>query len=74
MSEPRFIIGVDLGTTNCALAAVDTARGEDAPIEIFEVPQVIAPGQVAARATLPSFLYLPAEGELPARSWRAART
>jgi molecular chaperone DnaK (HSP70) len=62
----RFIIGIDLGTTNCALASVDTAKGEGAPIEVFAVPQVIAPGQVDARATLPSFLYLPAEGELPA--------
>jgi molecular chaperone DnaK (HSP70) len=65
MSDARFIVGIDLGTTNCALASVDTRKGEDAPIELFDVPQIIAAGQVAVRATLPSFLYLPAQGELP---------
>jgi hypothetical protein len=54
----RFVVGIDLGTTNSALAYVDTQGGER--IEKLEVPQVVAPGQVAARATLPSYLYIPA--------------
>lgn len=65
MTASRFIVGIDLGTTNCALAFIDTEAGEEARVQAFEVPQVVAPGQPAARPTLPSFLYLPAEGELP---------
>jgi len=65
-SAPRFVIGIDLGTTNCALASIDTAQGEDAPLVTFEVPQLVAAGQVEPRSMLPSFLYLPGEHELPA--------
>ena len=56
----RYVVGIDLGTTNSALAFVDTSLGEKAPIQTFAVPQVVAPAQIAARATLPSYLYLPA--------------
>jgi molecular chaperone DnaK (HSP70) len=55
--KPRWIVGIDLGTTNCVLAAVD-ARAETAAIEVLAIPQVVAPKQVEARALLPSFLYL----------------
>ncbi len=54
-------VGIDLGTTNSALAWIDPAEAEDTsfpPIHIFEIPQVTAPGHVEARRTLPSFLYL----------------
>jgi molecular chaperone DnaK (HSP70) len=47
------IIGIDLGTTNSALAWAE-ARG---PISIFQIPQLVAAGEVAGRPTLPSFLY-----------------
>jgi hypothetical protein len=68
MSHSRYIIGIDLGTTNCVVSYVDT-RGRARPgaeIKPFEVPQFIAAGEMAARAMLPSFLYLPGEHELPA--------
>jgi molecular chaperone DnaK (HSP70) len=65
-SAPRWIVRIDLGTTNSALAAVDTAAGEAAKIESFAVPQLVAPALVEARSTLPSFLLLPGPGELPA--------
>lgn len=52
-------IGIDLGTTNSALAWAD-ARG---PIRIFDVPQIVAAGEVGAPSTLPSFLYFPTDGE-----------
>jgi len=55
----RFVVGIDLGTTNSALAFVDTAQGEAATIQPFAIPQVVAPGEVTARPTLPSYLYLP---------------
>lgn len=53
-------LGIDLGTTNCALAV---ARA-DAPPTAFQIPQVVGPGEVAARPTLPSFLLLAAADEV----------
>jgi molecular chaperone DnaK (HSP70) len=67
VSPARYVVGIDLGTTNSALAFVDTSAGEKAAIELFPVPQVVAPGQVAPRATLPSYLYLPAPADATAQ-------
>jgi len=66
MSESRFIVGIDLGTTNTALAYVDMhEKSENPKIGVLEIPQVIRPGNVEERQLLPSFIYLPAESELP---------
>jgi hypothetical protein len=62
----RFVVGIDLGTTNCALAYVDTGAGGDPKVQPFNIPQVVNPGEVADRALLPSSLYLPGPGEQPA--------
>src|SRR5579863_3415618 len=54
-------IGIDLGTTNSALAYIDPqqAAEADAPtIQVLEVPQYVAAGRIETRRTLPSFLYL----------------
>ena len=54
-------VGIDLGTTNSALAWVDPADAEDTsfpPIHIFDIPQLVAPGRIEPRRTLPSFLFL----------------
>ena len=54
-------IGIDLGTTNSALAYIDDREAEDRdfpPLHIFETPQLVAPGRVEPRRTLPSFLFL----------------
>jgi hypothetical protein len=59
----RFIVGVDLGTTNCAVAYMDT-EAEDANVEMFSIAQVVGPGEVSAQSTLPSFLLLPTEHEV----------
>ena len=62
-TEPsRYVVGCDLGTTNSAVCFVDTAE-QPWQVRTFLVPQVVAPGQVEALETLPSFLYQPAEGE-----------
>ncbi len=67
----RFIIGVDLGTTNSAVAFVDLTRvSKNRSIELLEIPQLVAAGEVAARRVLPSFLYLPGAYELPPDSTR----
>ncbi|PQO33461.1 molecular chaperone DnaK [Blastopirellula marina] len=60
----RYLVGIDLGTTNSAVTFLDT-QTEGAQIETFAVPQVIAPGQIEARSTLPSFHYQAAQGEFP---------
>jgi len=53
-------IGIDLGTTNSALAFVEPVSGSpDYPeIKVLEIPQYVAPGQISPRRTLPSFLFL----------------
>jgi molecular chaperone DnaK (HSP70) len=54
-------IGIDLGTTNSALAYIDEREAEDRdfpPIHIFETPQAVSAGRVEPRRTLPSFLFL----------------
>jgi molecular chaperone DnaK (HSP70) len=54
-------IGIDLGTTNSALAYIDEGEAEDRdfpPVHIFETPQLVAAGRVEPRRTLPSFLFL----------------
>src|SRR6202030_3186281 len=54
-------LGIDLGTTNSALAFIDpkeAAETDFPPIHVLDVPQYVAQGRVESRRTLPSFLYL----------------
>jgi len=62
----RYVVGIDLGTTNCALAYIDTGAGDQAVCQELRLPQVVAPGVVEERSLLPSFLYLPGPNEQPA--------
>jgi molecular chaperone DnaK (HSP70) len=64
----RFIVGIDLGTTNCALAHADTNDGETPQVLVQEIAQLVNPGEVAPRTLLPSFLFLPGEKDFPAGS------
>jgi molecular chaperone DnaK (HSP70) len=59
----RYVVGIDLGTTNCAVASVDTERGDGA-IAPFPITQVTSAGEVQALPVLPSFLLLPTETEV----------
>jgi molecular chaperone DnaK (HSP70) len=67
----RFVVGIDLGTTNSALAWVDSATGArqpgdpGVPIAVQGIPQLVNPGEVADRTLLPSFLYVPGELDFP---------
>ena len=54
--RPRFVAGIDLGTTNSALCFVDT-ESPNWRIETFSIPQVVGAGQVETLETLPSFYY-----------------
>ena len=70
-TPPRFSIGIDLGTTNSALACADLAGHEGAAaIDIVEIPQLVEPGEVSPRTLLPSFVYLVGEFDFPAGSLR----
>jgi molecular chaperone DnaK (HSP70) len=63
----RYVVGIDLGTTNSALAYADTAEAAadgHSRVRALQIPQLIAPGDVGELPVLPSFLYLPAEKEL----------
>jgi hypothetical protein len=65
--DSEFIVGIDLGTTNSALAFCQVAD-ENAQIAINNIPQLINPNEVADRTLLPSFLYVPGELDFPAGS------
>jgi Hsp70 protein len=72
VASSRYVVGIDLGTTNSALAYVDTeaAEGDGQRPVLMPVPQVVNPGDVEERPLLASFLYLPRSGEVPAGSLR----
>ncbi len=61
----KYIVGIDLGTTNSALARCDAITEEDSHIEVLSIPQLVNPGEVAERTLLPSFLYIPGEFDFP---------
>ena len=46
MTAPRFVVGIDLGTTNCAIATADLAV-ESSRAAYEDVPQLVNPGEVA---------------------------
>lgn len=47
------VIGIDLGTTNCAIA-----RSTGGPVEILAIPQLTGPGELREEPLFPSSLYL----------------
>ncbi len=59
----QYHIGIDLGTTHTVVAYAKTQQ-KNAAIQIFEIAQLVAPGEVASRSLLPSVRYHPAPGEL----------
>lgn len=64
--DPRYIVGIDLGTTNSALAHCEAAVAEeDGRIGVQGIPQLVNPNEVAERTLLPSFLYVPGELDFP---------
>ena len=67
MSEPRYAVGIDLGTTHCVLSYVDleTSDREEVKLAVFGIPQLTGPGAVEERLALPSFLYIAHADELP---------
>ena len=58
----KYIIGIDLGTTNCVVAFADL-EAEEPSIELLEIPQLVSAGTTETRPSLPSFAYLASEAE-----------
>ena len=68
----RYLIGIDLGTTNSVVAYIDTrvdaqeVADAGSLIHVFPVPQLVEHGEVRTLPALPSFLYFPTADELSA--------
>jgi hypothetical protein len=60
--NPRFSLGIDLGTSNSAIAITDLDSDRT---EIVDVTQVLGPGRIGEKPTLPSTLYIPHRDEFP---------
>ncbi len=67
MKEANYIVGIDLGTTHCVVAYTNAQidDNEEPEINIFEIPQITAPGELNALPMLPSFIFLPGEHDTP---------
>jgi molecular chaperone DnaK (HSP70) len=68
----RYVIGIDLGTTNSGVAYSEASAAADPfqlpPVSVFEVPQLVNPGEVRQETLLPSSLYIPGAADFPAGS------
>jgi molecular chaperone DnaK (HSP70) len=62
-SSSRYLVGIDLGTTNSAVAYFDT-QGSSQAVNIFRIPQMGKQGHEESYPLLPSFLYLAEKGEI----------
>ena len=75
----RYIVGIDLGTTNCAVSFVDLAGAakKEKGIRLFQVPQLTGPAEVSPLPVLPSFCYLPGKYDIDEDTirlpWRNAK-
>ena len=58
----KYIIGIDLGTTNSALAYA-SLDAEQPEVKLLPIPQLVAPSAVESRDLLPSFLFLASKQE-----------
>ncbi|MGR5122031.1 Hsp70 family protein [Vibrio harveyi] len=65
MASPRFLVGIDLGTTNTVVAYCEiTDNLEQSEVSLFDIDQLIGPGEVVRKPLLPSFRYHPAIGQI----------
>ncbi|OAN17761.1 molecular chaperone DnaK [Photobacterium jeanii] len=65
MASPHYLVGIDLGTTHTVVAYTEISDDlENSPTQIFDIDQLIAPGEVARKPLLPSFRYHPAQSEI----------
>ena len=63
-SDFKYIIGIDLGTSNTVVSYAKNGNKDEIPeFKIFEIPQIINPGEILERPVLPSFVYFPDKNE-----------
>lgn len=74
--DKQYVIGIDLGTTNCAVSYVDVAALKDDKstgkkisekknlVKVFNIPQLTGHGEFTKIPVLPSFLYIPGEYDI----------
>jgi len=67
VTEPRYTVGIDLGTTNSVVAYTETnlGKGNFPDIRIMPIHQLVSAGVVEKRPVLPSFILIPREHEIP---------
>jgi molecular chaperone DnaK (HSP70) len=68
--DSKYVIGIDLGTTNSALSYAEIQPGADpfapANVQVLGIAQLTNPGEVREEDLLPSFIYLPGSSDFPA--------
>jgi hypothetical protein len=81
MSKAKFLVGIDLGTTNCTVSYSEIVPGNEgaqASIQQFYIPQITKAGVQEEIGSLPSFIYFPLEDELKKQitgiSWEPSRS
>lgn len=80
--KAAYIVGIDLGTTNCTMAYAKIDNSDDdhsnVLIEQFNIPQISMAGTQGTAFALPSFLYFPLSEELKSKiagiSWDSTRS
>ena len=67
MDDPRYIVGIDLGTTHSVVAYTRAMLTDDESpdVHLLRILQVVAPGETNAQPLLPSFLFLPGPHDVP---------
>ena len=75
LDDQRYIIGIDLGTTNSAVSYVDLHAEDNrrSRIRLFPIPQLTGPGEISRLPVLPSFLYIPGDYDISKESLAADR-
>ncbi len=66
MSDPTYIVGIDLGTTNSVVAytEVNIEKGKEPDIRVLDIPQLVEAGTMEKRAVLPSFILVPGKHDV----------
>uniref|UniRef100_UPI0005806698 hypothetical protein n=1 Tax=Vibrio vulnificus TaxID=672 RepID=UPI0005806698 len=66
MASPRYLVGIDLSTTNTVAAFCElTENLQQSNVSLFDIDQLIGPGEAVRKHLLPSFRYHLANGQIP---------
>ncbi|MCF6807061.1 Hsp70 family protein [Thiotrichales bacterium 19S9-12] len=68
MTDAKYLIGIDLGTTHCAVtySKVSTDQTKKEKVESFPILQIIEPGVTDKSDLLPSFIFMPNQSTVKA--------